>query len=345
MAERASKILDLLENENFVQWVLSPNQETNHYWSKWLLTHSERKEDVEKARQIVLSTHYKKSFTLPDEDYNQILSDVVSHHRRRIKESNDLIGRKLFYKISGVAAAIVLMVGAALWYNDNTLSTPSEHSISEVIRKKTGSGQKLTLQLPDGSKVVLNAESEITYAIPFSSNREVKLSGEAFFDVKKDPEHPFTVLTRYTTTKVVGTSFNIRSYTYESETAISVLTGKVEVSDHNGHEAALIPAQQGVFDFKHDQLLVTPFSAEAIAGWKDGLLLFNNTPLTEVMDRLEKWYGVQFEITDGTLMEGKYTGRYNNASLEKILDGVSYASGFDFKIKDKTVLVHKKQRK
>lgn len=341
MEDHKDQILDLIGNESFVRWVVHPNTETDHYWSKWLLTHPERKKEVEWARQVILSTQYKNTFQLPDQDYNRILSGIVDYNRQKKSQSLHFWETRTFYRISGIAAVILALIVSSVLLKDNSLSPPAEKARTELVRKFTESGQKLTMRLPDGSKVILNAESEISYADSFAVNREVYLSGEAFFEVEKDPARPFFIHTLHTTTKVIGTSFNIRSYADEPETSISVITGKVLVSDHSGHEASLVPDQQGVFNSREKRLFVTPFSREAVIGWKDGLIIFDNTPVPEVLSYLKKWYGVEFEVADESLLSGRYTGRYENASLQGVLNGLSYASGFKFQIKGKKVIINK----
>ena len=335
------RILELIEDEKFVQWVINPNPETNHYWSKWLSANPDWKSPVEWARQIILSTQYKQYHELTEEDYNLVLANIVRYSGQKPKVSRHKI---VLYWSSGVAAACLLVFLVFFLINEYNRSLAQPDMLTtQTITKVTQPGQKLTIRLPDGTKVILNSESKLIYSVPFISKRKVRLTGEAFFDVVEDPNKPMFVHAGNIITRVVGTSFNVRSYPDESEATVSVVSGKVEVSDSTGHEASLIPNFQGVFNFKKEQLLVTSFSIQKVVGWKDGMMVFDQTPLPVVFKSLERWYGVEFHITDKSLLDGMYTGQYENASLEKVLEGVSYASGFDYQMKNKKVIINKRK--
>ena len=339
MPEEKNKTLDLLKNEYFVQWIVQPNEESNHYWSKWLLAHPERQKDVELAGQLIQSSQYDRNEKLKDEDYNLLLENIVGYSQKRAQKQ--IWMRPGVKKLAGIAAAIALIISSSLLIqpvNQNQETEPPT-----VVTKTTLPGQKLKVQLPDGSAVTMNAESQLDYSIPFTINRTVILSGEAFFEVIKNEESPFIVQSGDITTRVLGTSFNIRSYPGEIENAVAVLTGRVQVSDTQGNEASLTPNVRGVFNLEENQLLIEPYSFPEEMGWKDGLLTFKETPIEEVITDLERWYGVNIILEDSALLAGgKYTGAYENASLEKVMQGVSYTSGFTFSLEGKKVIIHKK---
>ena len=331
------RIVELINDEKFVQWVVSPSPESDHYWSRWLSANPDWKSPVEWARQIILSTKYKQQHELSEEDYNLVLSNIVAYNRKQPKASRRKI---ILYWTSGIAAVFLSLFFISFLINKYEVTlVPSDRRTTQVITKVTQPGQKLKVRLPDGTRVVLNAESQLTYSVPFVSERRVRLTGEAFFDVVKDPDKPMFVHSGNITTRVVGTSFNVRFYPDEPEATVSVVTGKVEISDSIGHKASLIPNFQGVFNFGKGHLLVTSFPMQEVVGWKDGMIIFDRTPLPVVFKRLERWYGVKFHVSDKSLMDGIYTGQYENASLEKVLEGVRYASGFDYQLDENTIVI------
>ena len=342
MKDPKSSISDLIKNEKFIQWVVNPNFETDHFWSRWLSANPTRKDDVERARQVIQATGYKKKYQMKEGDYNLVLSNVIEYNNR--KQDSAFKRRSIIYRAGSVAAAVLaLLVVTVIITKQNEPWQTTDQSLSQSITKVTKSGQKLRLTLPDGTTVVLNSESTLTYSTPFSPHdREVSLVGEAFFDVVKNPDKPFIVHSASVTTRVLGTSFNVRSYPNEPESTVSVVTGKVQVSDGAGQEASLSPHTQGVFNLSKRQLLVTPFEVQGVVGWKDGLILFEKTSLGEVFSRLERWYGVHIKVQDKEVLEGEYTGRYENASLEKVLKGIGFASGFTYRIEEKEVIINKK---
>src|SRR5690606_27545910 len=108
----------------------------------------------------------------------------------------------------------------------------------------------------------------------------------------------FTIRSGDITTRVVGTSFNVRAYPEETHKSIAVVTGKVKVSDSKGNQASLAPNVRGVFDLDEKQLLIESFSAKKEIGWKDGFITFEDEPLPAVFRYLERWYGVDMVIKD-----------------------------------------------
>ena len=136
----------------------------------------------------------------------------------------------------GVAASLALFIFAYTYFFTMELSRSSEPI--ELVTKTTSKGQKATITLPDGSVLKLNSESSITYPKQFNKNvREVSLNGEAFFEVAGNPKKPFIVSSEGLRTKVLGTSFNINAYKDFSEIAVTVVTGRVEVSGKDKGEA------------------------------------------------------------------------------------------------------------
>ena len=333
------KVDDLLSNEFFVKWVHNPSEDLDHYWSNWIHDHPERKSDIEAARLVVNGVKYEKQSILSDEDDNQILTNIL-HYRHHTASQRKHISFLVSIPILKVAAILVLIGTFLLVLIDNgedTLMTQQE------IIKHAKRGQKLTVFLPEGTKVILNSDSEIRYQLPFTDVREVSLIGEAFFEVQRDPEKPFIVKADQITTTVLGTSFNVRSYPEEEQRTISVITGKVKIEDGYGHEESLNPNIQGVLHVESRDLLVSQFDPKTVVGWKDGLLVFDQTPLEEVFKVLSRRYGVDFIISDDTKLKGAYSGEYTGASLDKVLKGISLTSGFNYSLSNDTVTIQPKK--
>ena len=338
MKNTENQAIALIKNEDFVRWVKHPTAALDHYWSQWAQAQSGREKQVALARQVILSAQYAHAPKMPATDYHRVMEHIVNHSHSRALRPRQRFLRS--WKYTGIAASLLLAMTLGIW---QYLAHQSAQTLpTKTITKTTLRGQKLMVRLPDGSKAMLNAESKLTYTLPFEGNRTVALVGEAFFEVVKNPESPFVVQAGGITTKVLGTSFNVRAYPEEQARAISVVTGKVTVADAHGNKALLNPKARGVFDLAKKQLLIEPFSPKHDIGWKDGRIDFDNTPLPDALARLDRWYGVDFVVQDSTLLTGGYTGTYQNASLERVMDGISLASGFNYTIQDKTVTIIKK---
>lgn len=176
----------------------------------------------------------------------------------------------------------------------STATTPAQLMALSVPR-----GQDYHLTLADGTKVWLNAESRLEFPDRFNGDtREVRLQGEAYFEVKKDAKRPFIVHSDYLTTRVLGTSFNVRVYS-QRDAAVTLVSGRVKV---NAAEASktLSPGQQA--SLAASGLSVKTVDTYPITQWKDGFFYFDNETLFKIMQELSKWYGVNVSFDDTSKM-------------------------------------------
>ncbi|WP_298708639.1 FecR family protein [Chitinophaga sp.] len=186
-----------------------------------------------------------------------------------------------------------------------------------IPANKTG-----TITLPDGSKVIMNAGSTLRYAKDFAgSDRAVALSGEAFFDVRPDAGKPFIIRSGGLSTRVLGTSFNISAYPGARKLTVTVLTGKVSVQDTLSQRAVtLLPSQQAVFVPESAMLSSATVShPENEIAWRQGRIIFDETPLPEVAEVLSRRYGVQIVLKGDHLSQCRFNGQFEHDSLDAIL--------------------------
>jgi ferric-dicitrate binding protein FerR (iron transport regulator) len=245
------------------------------------------------------------------------------------------------------AASLVLSVTAAALYFFVILmpadTAPEVAGFTSqpdsLITKQTARGEKLTLTLPDSTTVRLNAESRLQYLS--SSPREVNLQGEAFFDVKRDTLRPFVIQTAGIITTVLGTSFNIRAFADDDDIAVSVVSGEVKVEKEKlAAEDALrlLPGDQAVYHAKDTLLSKGRFDVDDVLAWKEGRLYFKNARFADIVQRLERWYGVEIEVKRSGIENG-FSGSYTNRSLESVLEGMSFVLEFEYQIQDKKVII------
>lgn len=203
------------------------------------------------------------------------------------------------------------------------------------------------LVLSDGTRVWLNAETEITYPVQFSGERrEVLLAGEAFFEVEHDPEHPFIVKTDNFEVKVLGTSFNINTYGDQGKAYAALQKGVIEMSESPGNTLVLAPGQVAELDIRRPGSLLTlsPMPIEQQLAWKDGLFCFRHTSLEEIFKQVERSYNVRFVFT-GEVGEEYYTGDISrNVPLSSLLSVIrAQTTDIEFETVDQTVYVIKKR--
>ena len=205
---------------------------------------------------------------------------------------------------------------------------------------KVPRGGEYTLVLADGSKVFLNAESSLKYPVLFSGDlRKVKLEGEAYFEVKRNPEKPFVVDIGGMQVNVLGTTFGIRAYADEREIRTTLVSGRVNVSA--GKQVyELKPSEQAVFDKQTEAVKVAAVDTELFVGWKDGRLVFDNCSLERILKDLGRWYS--FEVFYATSAAKEIPFSLNIRKHEKfaqVLELMQSTGKIQFEINKNTVIV------
>lgn len=198
----------------------------------------------------------------------------------------------------------------------------------------------MTLTLPDGSRVKLNSLSSLRYPENFDSDeRRIFLVGEAYFEIVKDEQKSFTVVSGNIETSVLGTSFNVKAFS-DNNTSVAVTSGNVLVKDRiNNYVIALEKDEMTSISPDKSGWHKSGFDYNKVIGWKDGTLVLENVGFEEILQRLESWYGVNFQVLGEVNSEILINTTYYNESLKRILQGLSFTYGFNFEIKDKEVII------
>ncbi|WP_292265414.1 FecR family protein [Butyricimonas sp.] len=226
---------------------------------------------------------------------------------------------------------------AGIVYN-NTKST--ETSLQYNILQ-TPRGGEYTVTLSDGTRVYLNAASKIKYPVVFDEQkREVYLSGEAYFEVTKDVDRPFYVMTDAVRVKVYGTEFNVNTYSTRSVQTVLV-SGKVGISGKDSKEEYMLgPSQLAEFSDEGVFKGIREVNPATYTAWRDGRLVFENEGLEEILNRLSRWYNVDVFYSNEKVKGYHFTGHMEKyEDIEIILRAISKMVGVHFTIKDKTIVV------
>lgn len=238
------------------------------------------------------------------------------------------------------AAAVLLLLTGGLLFS---LQRSGQHRAAiAMVVKTVGPGERTLVTLPDSSRVFLHAGSSIAYEKDFAGdNRQVILNGEAFFEVVSDEARPFVVRTGAVSTRVLGTSFDIRydsSRTSADSIRVFLVSGKVSVAmasaRENGRGMVLRPGQCA-YTGDGNVLLTRSFNPKEVQ-WKDGLLYFDAVPFHEVLKKVEQWYGVNISLHNNA-GNRLYSGEFKNESLQNLLESMAFSGGFTFTISDKDV--------
>jgi ferric-dicitrate binding protein FerR (iron transport regulator) len=234
-----------------------------------------------------------------------------------------------------VAATIILLIGLGLF---TLLSLPADTEQihhEKFLTFENSKGMIKKVRLPDGSLVSLFHDTKIEVSENFSENRLVKLSGEAFFEVKRDTLHPFRVESASLMTEVLGTSFLIKNLRDEEE-VVAVKTGLVKVSDQVDSTFMLTPNLR--LDYSGQVGAVSNISkSDPLFAWTDDVIVFDATPLAEMVKTLEDWYGVTIttDLKDSNTCQ--ISGTYEKQSLENLLQLIQYSIPLTYQIDSKNV--------
>ncbi len=264
----------------------------------------------------------------------------------------------LLLKIMAAAAILMLILGGLFWFGTDRLTVNAKEQL--VITEK---GSKSRIILPDGSKVWINSDSKLTYGDNYGKdNRVVQLSGEAFFEVVKDKNHPFIVHTRSIDVKVLGTIFNVRAYENERNTQTTLLRGSVEVflKGKSNKKILLRPNEKIIVQNNDNQLKSivsdpTPKTPEISileidknsidsnidnTQWVQNKLVFYDEGLESIIPTLERWYNVKILVNNPALTSMKFSGKFEDDTLIDVLESLKISSGINYKIKKNIVIIY-----
>jgi ferric-dicitrate binding protein FerR (iron transport regulator) len=181
-------------------------------------------------------------------------------------------------------------------------------------------GERLQLILQDGTRVFINSDSRLRYPKVFQLfKRNVELTGEAYFEVNKESLRPFTVQLEKIDVKVLGTKFDIRSYTNEQKITVALDEGKVAMKDLVGKELTLKPGNVVVYDKKSATFSRTSTEIGTITSWKENYLQFENASLSELLFTLERQYNVKFMTSDTVAKGVRFNFSSKKVNLREVL--------------------------
>jgi transmembrane sensor len=247
--------------------------------------------------------------------------------------------QKVFSIYKRVAAILVLplLIAGGLYYGflGTHLKPTNGQQVSCNIYAPLGS--RVSFNLPDGSTGVLNSGSKLTYSIPFTNKRNVKLEGEAWFEVRHDTKHPFEIRTCKSIVKVLGTSFNISSYPDENYVEVVLKQGKVEFQDNISDEKiTLLPSERLVF--KNGTVRKSSADPAKYNAWTEGKLVFRDDPMAEVVRRIERWYNVKIVLADKAIEKYSFRATFEDDKLEEVLRLLSMTSPITYHIAPRKLL-------
>jgi transmembrane sensor len=341
---------DFLGDKHFIEWVVNPDITHATFWNQWILEHPDKVQVIELAKHIVLFTRYKHEYQPTESEVLEVLENIQKGKRSGSRVP--LLSGSILPQVMRYAAVLFLVTGVSwlIWNyhrSEEPVPTVASQPTLKQVDRKAEKGEKLRLRLPDGSHVVLNAESKIVYFSDFGKDeRKLELEGEAFFDVKHDASKPFIIKTGTLETTVLGTSFNVQAYREEGEIKVAVLTGKVRVRPMTertkGEETILTSSEMVTYQKDDGTIRKEQVEIKNRVAWKDNTLLLKNASFEEIRSTIERWYSVTFVVENGLDVTEEFSAKFENAPLQKVLDALNYTSRFQYElIKDKVYVKRK----
>lgn len=233
---------------------------------------------------------------------------------------------------SYAASIVILVLSLATGYLFFDQKTPHVVHIQKVGHQTTD-----VAVLPDGTKVILGAESKITYPSQFEEDtRLVELSGQAFFYVTRAEEHPFVVRTNKMDIAVLGTEFEVFSYESDSTAEVTLLSGQVKILNNvASNEDYILAPNERMLIQSTTQTKIETVDADRYTMWRNkGTMSFSNERLVHVISRLEKWYGRTIECDAEIAQDYRFTFTIHGETLKELLDVMSYSSNLRYEEKD-----------
>lgn len=243
-------------------------------------------------------------------------------------------------------AAVLLIPALITILVQNMIHESPEVQLVEV---KTNPGMTTTLNLPDGTTVHLNSESSLKYPSRFEGDRrEVKLSGEAYFSVTKNPEQRFIVSTPHDTRiEVLGTIFNVEAFEKDTMIATTLLEGKVRFAysvNDSSKSVIMKPGEKLIYNSNRMQTQLLATTGESETAWKDGRIVFLDTPFQQVLRMLEKRYNVEFVVSTSRYSKDSFTGSFVSQRLDRILEVFEISSKIRWRYIDEDKASNEKSR-
>lgn len=251
---------------------------------------------------------------------NPRLQKEILHaiHNRIGSGKNSLV--RLWLPVAAVISIFVL----AYFFIDKSVSSGENPIVESIlIEEKTSKGQKLLTKLSDGTEVLLNSDSKISFPETFHhKTREVTVTGEAYFKVVKD-EKPFIVHLKDVKTEVLGTSFNVKNIP-GANVEVTLVEGSVNIVGSDGRSSILKPNQQAIVPFNTAEIITKDVNILQYTSWKDNILYFEHTTLKEAITTLESWYAVKIDIRNPALEECVITAKYQDEPLGNVLSSFQF---------------------
>lgn len=268
-------------------------------------------------------------------------------------------GRRIRRMAMAAAAAVVLLAAGLLgYYSDKMKDANQEAAGTEVQHYEAKRGERTVFTLSDGSRITLHAESRLEVPNQFGTeNRELYLEGEAYFEVTHDEAQPFIVNSGYAQTRVLGTRFLVQAWPHaDSEVEVVVAEGKVALGNKPTEDKTVPAVQDEVIITENQKGVLSPGKGSVVMdmsnaelewylGWKDGYLISDERPLSDIIPRLERWYVLDIHIENDSIGDKRLTAEIDyNQPMSEVLASIALSLGLEVEKEGRVVTFRMKEQ-
>lgn len=305
----AFEVEDFLADEVFTEWVVRPTPEADAFWSEWLQANPDRREVIEKARQLLLTINFSEKWSKTER--TEIWDGIETNlEKGRVSGKR----RNLLLNWSYAAASVALILGVWFYWQ------------GDQQKIKTGYGERQRITLSDGTKVTLNSNSQLVLSRTFldDSVRQVWITGEAFFEVASreigNRKVPFVVNTDQLKVEVLGTAFNVLNRRGRVDVALE--HGSVKLVDaHNESNAIMLqPGEKGMHTAGDAPIRKVGADVEEYKGWTENVIRYKSKSLKELGELLQDTYGIEIVLENEALADEVFTGTFPVDSVSVFFD-------------------------
>lgn len=354
------EVTDFLEDHYFKTWVYAPTRESEDFWNDFLIRYPSKSEMVTHARLILLRLQTDMERDFPDDMKVAVMLDEINTRKDR-REGMQV--KRLWLRLGvslSAAAAVIIVIGWLRQPNRHDTHVSYDELLSAVespLQEQTNTtSAPILLTLPDHSTIRLQPSSSVSYRKDFAQNtlREVYLSGEAFFEVTRNPARPFVVYSNELVTKVLGTSFLVKAFENARQVEVVVKTGKVSVFPRTDTEVCegikkaelagtiITPNQKVLFSRDQSQvrkLLVESPEILVSAVMPAPMLKFQDVPVSQLFSNIEQTYGIDIVYDDRLLGGCLLTASFTNENLYEKMDLICKGIEATFEVIDGRMIV------
>ena len=323
---------DLLTDETFTDYCQNTHSPYKEKWDSILANNEELRKTAAEARQLLALL----SPVLPqheiDAEVNKLreaLSEEEYVEPFEVRKRN--IGKALLYGLP-----VIALITAGMF-----LLAPRRSAKQDVSKFETHLGERKQYILSDGSTVILSSNSSFSFDKNFGINdRQIKLTGDAFFKVAKNPSKPFIVNSNGFSTTAIGTAFYVHSGEFGSGYQVDLLEGKVKLERNaSGETSYLTAGQKASWTKPTNSFTKQTYDTITLNKWVKGILSFNNTPVSEAFEQIENWYSVKIEDKRTNRENISINGDYVNAPLEDVIKIICFSLSCNYHYEDNKIII------